>query len=213
MARDDWYRRTTWSKSDQDAFFERLQRSRSLYNKSQYARIQAGYLEGAGYVRESLALLNRLYKEWPDASQLPPACSQEASCHLKLKDLNSAISAYRRCFRAEEDYDFRSMTNARVEFLWLVAIRRLTDLYDEALEESDKEQDPILFPVDRYRTAGALALIYADIGREDNVAELATAALEAAAKTESGLQHHKGLGLVNNPDRKAIRRLKRLARK
>jgi tetratricopeptide (TPR) repeat protein len=212
MGREDWYRRTTWSASDQDEFFERLDRSRGLYNKSQYARIQASYLQGAGYIRESLDLLNRVYQEWPDASQLPSAYWQEANCHLAMNDLNSAISAYRKCFKAEEDSEFRNMTNARVEFLWLVATRRLSEHYDEALEESDKWEHPSLFPVDQYRMAGALALIYDDIGREGKIAELAAAALEAAAKTDSGLRYHKGLGLVTNPDRKIIRKLKRLAK-
>ena len=212
MGRDDWYRRTTWSASDQDEFFERLDRSRGLYNKSQYARIQAGYLQGAGYIRESLELLNRVYQEWPDASQLPSAYWQEANCYLELNNLDSAISAYRKCFKAEEDSDFRNMTNARVEFLWLVATRRLRGHYDEALEECDKWEHPSLFPVDQYRIAGALALIYDDIGRKGKIAELAAAALEAAAKTDSGLRYHKGLGLVTNPDRKIIRKLKRLAK-
>ena len=212
MGRDDWYRRTTWSKSDQDAFFERLDRSRGLYNKSQYSRIQASYLKDAGYVREALDLLNRVYDEWPHESQLPSAYSQEANCHLELNDLASAIAAYRKCFKAEENNNFRSMTNARVEFLWLVATRKLRDLYDEALEENDKWERPILFPIDRYRIGGALALIYDDIGREDKIAELAAAALDAAAKTDSGLRYHKGVGLVASPDQEIIRKLERLAK-
>ena len=75
MGREDWYRLTSWSESDQEAFFARLNRSRTLYHKSQYARIQAGHLKEAGYVKESLELLQRLYEEWPHESQLPSAYS------------------------------------------------------------------------------------------------------------------------------------------
>ena len=80
------------------------------------------------------------------------------------------------------------------------------------MEESDKWQSPMVFPADQYRIAGALALIYDDIGREGKIAELATAALEAAAKKESGLRYHSGMGLVTNPDAKIIGKLKRLAK-
>ena len=211
MGREDWYRLETWSDADQEAFFARLSRSRGLYHKSQYARIQASYLQDAGLVDEALELLQRLYDEWPDKSQIATAYWQEANCYLLKKKLDAAIDAYRKCFRAEEDNDFRTTTNARVEFLWLVATRGFRDLYDEALQEIDKLQHPSIFPVDQYRTAGALALISSDSGVKENIASLAQAALEAASRTESGLRYHKGLGLVRNPDRKIIKRLKKLA--
>jgi len=211
VGREDWYRQETWSEADQEAFFARLNRSRSLYHKSQYARIQASYLQDAGLVDEALQLLEQLYDEWPDESQLATAYWQEANCYLLKKNVDKAIEAYRKCFRVEERNKFRSTTNARVEFLWLVATKGLRELYDEALQEIDKMQHPSLFPVDHYRTAGALALIKKDSGAGGNISELAEQALEAASKTDSGLRYHKGLGLVKNPDRKIIRRLKKLA--
>ena len=209
MARDDWFRGSSWSDSDQSVFFERLNRSRSLYHKSQYVRIQAGHLHDAGLVKESLALLRRLYDEWPHESQLSCAYFQEAICHLDLGDLESAIAAYRKCFDAERDNGVG--TNARIEFLWLVATKSLSDLYDEAVEEFSSQDMPLLFPLDEYRVAGAYALIFSDSGRTDEAKAYAHAALDAAAKTDSGLRYHKGLGLVLNPDRKIIKRLKRLA--
>ena len=208
MGRGDWYRRTTWDESDQIAFFERLNRSRGKYHKSQYARIQASYLQKAGLVKESLQLLYRLYDEWPDESQLSTAYWQEAQCYLELGDLDSAVKAYRQCFEAERNHGLG--TNARVEFLWLVATRGLSDLYQEALVEMEYQDLPLLFPVDQYRVAGAYALIFDELGQVTKVAEYATAALDAASKTDSGLRYHKGLGLVANPDRKIIRKLKRL---
>jgi hypothetical protein len=45
---NDWYRKTTWSEADQADFFARFKRSRTPYNKAQYLRIQANYLEGVG---------------------------------------------------------------------------------------------------------------------------------------------------------------------
>ena len=41
MSKDDWFRRTTWSDEDERAFFARLVRSRGIFRKAQYLRIQA----------------------------------------------------------------------------------------------------------------------------------------------------------------------------
>jgi hypothetical protein len=64
MAKAEWFRRSTWTKQDQDEFYARLGRSKTLYNKSQYVRIQASHLQRAGLVRESLELLARIIHEF-----------------------------------------------------------------------------------------------------------------------------------------------------
>lgn len=57
MGRDDWYRRTTWTSEDAEAFFDRLNRSRGLESKAQYVRIQALDLEEAGLIEPASSLL------------------------------------------------------------------------------------------------------------------------------------------------------------
>ena len=209
MGRDDWYRRSSWSDADQVEFFDRLGRSRSQFHKSQYLRIQAFHLEDNGLLKEALNLLARLQQEWPHESQLAQAYNQEASCYLKLGDRSSAISAFRRSIEQENKGGIT--TNSRLDFLWLVATERLRDLYDEALEGLDDLSAPLAFPIAEFRKAGALALIYGDCGQTEIAQKHAKTALEAAAKTNSGLRYHQNLGLVSNPDRKIIRKLKRLA--
>ena len=209
MSRHDWYRRSTWSKSDQAEFFDRLARSRSLFHKAQYVRIQAHYLEESGLIQESLDLLIRLLAEWPSESELPGVYCQKASCHIKLGDLESATAAFRQCFKAEEKGAWK--TSARLDFLWMVATNQLRDLYEEARQELVDLTEPVVWPAAEYQMAGALALISNDCGHPEAARRHATAAIEAAGKERSEARHHRKLGLVKNPDPKIFRQLERLA--
>ena len=38
---EEWFRRKTWTQEDREAFFARLKRSRGLFHKAQYLRVQA----------------------------------------------------------------------------------------------------------------------------------------------------------------------------
>jgi hypothetical protein len=85
VGRNDWFRRKTWTQADQDAFFARLNRSRSAGKKAQYLRIQALSLQSAGteeMLRASIALLDQIFEEYPDAVDLAQAYLQKAECLL-----------------------------------------------------------------------------------------------------------------------------------
>lgn len=209
MAKDEWFRRTRWTDADQAEFFARLERSRSLYHKSQYVRIQASHLQQAGLIQESLQLLQRLHAEWPDPSQLAAACAQEAQCHILMGSIDLAIDAYRRSLESERQHGGGS--NAHIEFAWLIATRELAECYDEALRALSEASLPPLFPIDQYRAAGALALILGATGDPESAKRFARVAIEAASKDDSGLRHHKRLGLVANPDQRIYDRLSRMA--
>ncbi len=80
---NDWFRKTTGSEADQADFFVRLKRCRTAYNKAQCLRIQASHLEGIGsheMLRASLELLDKLFAEFPEQTQLASVYSQKASC-------------------------------------------------------------------------------------------------------------------------------------
>ena len=71
MAGDDWYRNKTWNKEIETAFKLRLNRSRGLYNRTEYLRIQGSYLlsscdpviQAAG-----LEMLDELIGNYPDVN-------------------------------------------------------------------------------------------------------------------------------------------------
>lgn len=209
MAKDEWFRRTRWTDADQAEFFARLERSRSLYHKSQYIRIQAAHLQQVGLIQESLQLLQRLQAEWPHPSQLAAACAQEAQCHLLMGSIDLAIDAYRRSLELERQHGGGS--NARIEFAWLIATRELAECYDEALRALSEASLPPLFPIDQYRAAGARALILGATGDPESAKRFARVAIEAASQDDSGLRYHKRLGLVHNPDQRIYDRLSRMA--
>jgi tetratricopeptide (TPR) repeat protein len=100
MGRNDWYRRSTWTNRDQDEFFQRLNRSRSLSSKVQYLIIQAQCLRNAGgekNIRAALELLDMYFNvrgddEFFDASAL----GTKALCHFALEEYDAAIDCYRK---------------------------------------------------------------------------------------------------------------------
>jgi len=200
---NDWYRKTSWSEANQADFFTRLKRSRTVYNKAQYLRIQAYHLEGIGspeLLKASLALLGKMLAEFPDKTQLASAYGQKASCLAKLGEIDQAIANYQRALKTEREFP-NVKTGAFMQFGRLVVENNLTKLFDEALEEL-KELDlrGIKFPSDIFQAFGIRSIIAAHKGETEKAKEFAKIALEAADKAHSGLRCHSRVGLVRDKE-------------
>lgn len=200
----DWFRKTTWSEADQLDFFARLKRCRTVYNKAQYLRIQASYLEGIDshdMLEASLGLLDKMFAEFPEQTQLASAYSQKASCLAKLGNTDEAIINYQRALQTEREFP-RAKTYAFIGFGKLVAENKLSDFYDEALTalESELTSRGIQFPSDTFNAFGIRSLIAAERGQNQKAKEFAKAALEAAAKIDSGFCYHPTVGLVRDKE-------------
>jgi tetratricopeptide (TPR) repeat protein len=103
MAKDDWFRRSTWTTQGQADFTTRLRRSRTAYHKSQYLRIQAKHLQDVGtepMLHSAVELLDQLVSSFPDPSQLSLALLQRAQCLVDLGKFEDAIASFRRSFEA-----------------------------------------------------------------------------------------------------------------
>ncbi len=209
MGDEDWFRRTNWTDRDQIEFFERLARSRGLSNKSQYARIQALTLQNAGLFAESLALLDRLFKDWPDPFQMASARMQQGQCYAAVGQIPAALGSYRAAIELEKENPGWT-TGVRLEFAWTVVTRKLEEMYSEAMVALDADI-PLGFPIQEYKYAAAHALIYDGLGKHDAAKRFARSALDAAAKTESGFRNHQRLGLVDAVDGETHERLLKLA--
>ena len=135
MGKEDWYRKTTWSKSDKEEFFERLKRSRTSFHKAQYLRIQASHLQSVGTIEmanHSLELLDLMFKEFPEKSELSSAFLQKAECLIILGNIQQAIDEMRNTLQSEREFP-NVKTYAWLEFGWTTIIYQLSDLYNRPL--------------------------------------------------------------------------------
>ena len=210
---DDWFRRKAWTPKDREDFFARLRRSRGAYNKAQYARIQAYELLTTrtrdAYVA-ALELLDMILAEWRESSQLASVYDHRAECFLGLGDVARAVDSYQQVFQTQRVHK-SWLTNAHLDFGWLVATAPLPDLYDEALALLGEFTHGLVFPVNRYRASAIHALILGARGQREQAQGYARAALQEAAARHSGFRYHTTLGLVDSPDERVHERLQTLA--
>ena len=188
MSRTSWFQNPVWSEGAEKHFREKLRRAR---NKSQPLRIQASCLCRT-YPEVSLRLLEE-YFSLPDRRQDSAACQHRAEALLTLGRVPDAINAYLQAIERETDLG-AVQTEARRDFSFLVATRRLREHYQRALSVLGRAD--LLFPVQRFTHHASIAMISADCGDQQSAREHAESALKVAAATTSGLRYHSGLGLV-----------------
>ena len=149
--------------------------------------------------------------EYPDSLQLASAYLQRAQCLAGLGREAEAVTAYLDALRQERTFP-NARTDAWIDFGWFVVKQGRTDLYSKALQVINDEAKPVLLlPIDRYRLSAIQAFIAADRGDRQGARAHATAALQAATESQSGLRHHPKLGLVKETEGKLHKRLWSLA--
>ncbi|MHC4744244.1 MAG: hypothetical protein ACYS8Z_20200 [Planctomycetota bacterium] len=214
MGREDWYRNKTWGEKTKKAFFERLNRSRGSVHKAQYVSIQASYLCETGkkkYVRAALELLDLILEKWPEPFELAAAHLERAKCFENLGDCRATIESYRASVKAEREHP-GVRVNAGLEFAWFVVRQGLPEYYDEIISamEADKDHLPI-FPNNQFKFFSVISIILDHGGEAEDARRFAKRALEAVAKKESPFRYHKKVGLVTNPEKAILKKLRRIA--
>ena len=207
MTSKDWFRKHTWTDTDQAEFFKKLSRSRTAFHKAQYTRIQAYELYRADriqYARDALKLLDMIVENWMDDAQRASVQHQRAEC---LKDLGrdaEAINAYRETFIEQRRHP-SDLTNAHLDFAWWIATSKMHELFDEAMIVLDEftRKGQIAFPAAIYYSEGSRALIQAARGEQQLASTHARRALDAAEAEHSGLRYHPKVGLVKTNDEQA----------
>lgn len=209
----EWFRRTTWTEQDRAEFFARLKRSRSVFHKAQYLRIQAAHLCQVGdtpCLRAALDLVDLMLAEYPDTAQLAAAHAQRATCLVALGERAAALVAYRNAVDTERRV--RGIRpGAYIGFAELVVELERDDLYAEVLSLLNEHASDEPFPLQRYRSSAVRAFIAERQGRHAEAQGHALAALDAAAETQSPMRYHRSLGLVTDRDSTAYARLLALA--
>lgn len=208
VSRDDWYRSRSWSAEVEAAFYARLRRSRTDFNKAQYLRIQASYLTS---VRPEIAL--RLFDEClalGSRFEQAPALAGKAEAYLAAGDIEQAARMYEASIALEREYP-SVRTNAYIDFAVLVAVQRMKERYLLILEILDERARELTFPVDRYRYFGARALVLREQGLLNDAKANAEVALAAVSESHSGFIYHRDVGLVERTDDDFGRRVRALA--
>jgi tetratricopeptide (TPR) repeat protein len=216
MSREDWYRKKTWTIQDREDFLARLKRSRGTCNKAQYARIQAIELlatKNPLLIQPALDLLDLILSDWPqESSQLASTYAHRAECFLRLGRLDEAIAEFRKTFEQQRKNP-GWITNAHIDFAWLVSTRRLQNYYTEALDRLGEFGDKSgIFPIIEYKTNAARALIAHQQGQLQQAKNWAKDALQAAGITQTKMRYHPTVGLVVQvPDERVQQQLLELA--
>jgi tetratricopeptide (TPR) repeat protein len=190
MAKDDWFRNEKWNREIEQHFFEKLRRAR---DKSQYLRIQAGYL-AERFPKVTLELLEKYFAlgEHLDWAQ---AYVDAARAHMSLGETDKAISSLRKALKREQAFP-NVKTDAWSEFALLVAGRGMQAHFDEVLDVL-RENTRFIFPVDVFKWNAAFAMISASVGDRQAAREHALKALDATRMNHSGFRYHPKAGLVD----------------
>jgi tetratricopeptide (TPR) repeat protein len=188
---EKWFRRTSWTAADREAFFSRLRRSRTPYHKAQYLQIQAQHLHGLrrkATTRAALELLAVLLEEFPEPSQLAIAYLVRGDCLQSLGDVSGALESYRQALQAQRDFP-KVSTLVHQRLAWLVATAPVPESNREALaaleEFGGRYGGGELVPIN-YRTYAAKALLHAGLGELTEAKKAAERALQLAERDHSG---------------------------
>ncbi|HLW73994.1 MAG TPA: hypothetical protein VKT74_02905 [Gammaproteobacteria bacterium] len=204
MARDDWFRNKEWNETIASSFEEKLKRAR---RKSEYLFIQASTLIPT-HPQVAIELIERYFStgdHFRDAGA--HVCRAEAM--LALERIEAAIVSYEAALRREAEFP-NLLTNAYIEYPYLIAVRQLESHFERALEILDQRRREVMFPVELFKWHAAKALILASRGNKVESARQAQLALDAAMQRKSWAQNHSELGLVSYEYQTVIERLRQL---
>lgn len=213
MKQKDWFRRTTWTKQDNQDFFSRLKRAREN-NRVQYLLIQASCLEDTGnqkYIVGALDLIEIAINQYPYPIYLERAYQQKANCLERVGKLDDALIAYRNAFIARRNKP-NIRTDAPLKFGMYAVRHNRHDLYREVLSVFQElvNRNDISFPVEHFMFYSTTAIIADHFHEKEKARQCAQKALDAESKTYSGLVRHPTVGLVKRPDKEIENKLQRI---
>jgi len=202
---DDWFRNKTWNAEIEKEFEARLKRSRRIYNKAQYLRIQASYLldsEDLNIQNAGVTLMQRMINEYPtEEFSTIFGHEQLGDYYFKKSDYQNAVRFYdfvNDCYKKSREYRSGTSSIADLKLVEVILKASLHDRFDEAYEICKNYQtEYILINSDKYYYFELSALICNISGRKEEAKGYAKKALEMSKITEPQFRYHKNFGIVN----------------
>jgi tetratricopeptide (TPR) repeat protein len=191
MTDREWFRNEEWNSEIEAHFYEKLRGSR---DKSQYLRIQAGYL-AKNNPEISLALLDK-YFELGEHFDKAQAYVDQANAYIALGRRQQAILSYQAALIREQEYP-NLKTDAWSQYALLVATEKESELYEHALTIlMNYEPTSTSFPIDVFCWFASFAILSETIGENDRARKAAFKALDVSELRHSGYRYHPTVGLV-----------------
>lgn len=176
----DWYRRKTWTKTDEEEYFAKLGRARKD-GRAQYLRVQALELietKDNNLLSVAETLLNKILTDYPDNRIEKSQTNNSLGEIYKLReDYETAIEYFQKSLDFEKEFP-NVITSAYLNFSETVVRAEKTELYDkvENLLTEKINKDTLKFPVQNYIMYSVMTVISEyknDLGQAKIYADLA----------------------------------------
>lgn len=198
----DWFRRKSWTQTDEEEFFNKLNRARKD-GRAQYLKIQAIELvqtEDSTLLNVAENLLNKMLTEYPEDNFNKGSALHTLGDIYKLREnYQKAKEYYKRALDFEKVYP-NVITQAYLDYSELVVKTGETTSFDEVEQTLLERQPRLMFPIEKYKVNSLLSIISKHKNRHDEAKRFAELAEQSANAETSGLRYHKYLGVVKDRD-------------
>jgi tetratricopeptide (TPR) repeat protein len=198
----DWFRRKSWTQTDEEEFFKKLNRARKD-GQAQYLKIQAIELvqtEDNALLNVAEELLNKMLTEFPDDNFNRASALHTLGDIYKLREnYQKAKEYYKQALDFEIIYP-KVITQAYLNYSELVIKTGDTISFDEVEQTLLERQPRLMFPIEKYKVNSLLSIINKHKDRHDEAKRFAELANQSANAETSGLRYHKYLGIVKDRD-------------
>jgi tetratricopeptide (TPR) repeat protein len=198
----DWFRRKTWTKTDEEEYFAKLNRARKD-GRTQYLKIQAIELvetKDPKLLDVAELLIQKLFTDYPDDKlQRSSSLKILGDIYKYRLQFDKAIEFYKKAIDFEESYP-NVLTHAYLEYSELVVKHNMHDHYGFAEQIVSKRIERLTFPIEKYKAFSILSIISNFKGDKEKAEKYAILADKNASADSSGLRYHKDLGIVTERD-------------
>jgi tetratricopeptide (TPR) repeat protein len=200
----DWYRRKTWTKTDEEEYFAKLGRARE-YGRAQYLRVQAIELietEDKKLLPAAEMLLNKILTDYPDkVTEKSQTYNSLGEIYKLREDYHKALEYFKKSLDFEKEFP-NVITTAYLNFSETVIREEKTELYDEVenLLTEKINRDTLKFPIQNYIMYSVMTVISEYKGNHEEAKVYASLAEQNATTQTNTLWNpqKKKWGVVKN---------------